>query len=122
MNVIKIVPLFAILGGCVSQPHHKPVTHNKIMNKMHTSWYASGHRTANGERFKPMGLTAAHKNLRFGVRLKLTNPDNNKSVVVRINDRGPFIKGRQLDVSKGAALRLGMLASGTKTLQVERLN
>jgi rare lipoprotein A len=60
----------------------------------------------------PSHLTAAHKSLQFGTKLKVTNQRNGKSVVVRINDRGPFHKGRVIDVSKAAAGQLGMIGSG----------
>ena len=60
----------------------------------------------------PSLLTAAHKSLRFGTKLKVTNAKNGKSVVVRINDRGPFIRGRVLDLSKAAAQNIGMVRSG----------
>jgi rare lipoprotein A len=76
------------------------------------SWYALHSRTASGERMNPSALTAAHRTLPFGTRVKVTNRKNGKSVVVRINDRGPFIKGRVLDLSKGAANRLGFIKSG----------
>ncbi len=78
----------------------------------HASWYALHSQTASGERMNPEALTAAHRSLPFGTRLKVTNPQNGRSVVVRINDRGPFIKGRVLDLSKGAARQLGMIRSG----------
>ena len=76
------------------------------------SYYKSGKRTANGERFNPYGLTAAHKKLPFGTRLKVTNLRTGKSVVVRINDRGPFIRGRVIDLSLGAARIIGLHRSG----------
>ncbi len=60
----------------------------------------------------PSHLTAAHKSLRFGTKLKVTNAKNGKSVIVRINDRGPFIRGRVLDLSKAAAQNIGMIRSG----------
>ncbi len=60
----------------------------------------------------PSNLTAAHKSLRFGTKLKVTNRNNGRSVVVRINDRGPFIRGRVLDLSKAAAQNIGMISSG----------
>jgi len=60
----------------------------------------------------PSLLTAAHKSLRFGTKLKVTNAKNGKSVVVRINDRGPFIRGRVLDLSKAAAQNIGMIRAG----------
>jgi rare lipoprotein A len=77
--------------------------------------------TANGEHFNPHGFTAASKTLPFGTRLHVTNPRNGRSVIVRVNDRGPYIKGRSLDLAKGAATALGMVAQGTATLKVVRL-
>jgi rare lipoprotein A len=76
------------------------------------SWYALTSKTASGERMNPAKLTAAHKTLPFGTKLKVTNPNNGKSVVVRINDRGPFIRGRVLDLSKAAAQRIGIISRG----------
>lgn len=76
------------------------------------SWYALHSKTASGERMNPALMTAAHKSLRFGTKLKVTNQNNGKSVVVRINDRGPFIRGRVLDLSKAAAQDIGMIRSG----------
>lgn len=75
-------------------------------------WYALTSRTASGERMNPAGLTAAHRTLPLGSKVKVTNQRNGKSLVVRINDRGPFIKGRVLDLSKGAAGRLGFIGAG----------
>jgi rare lipoprotein A len=76
------------------------------------SYYKSGKQTANGERFNPNGLTAAHRTLPFGTKLRVTNLRTGKSVVVRINDRGPFIKGRVIDLSLGAAKLVEMTTSG----------
>ena len=76
------------------------------------SWYALTSMTASGERMDPAKLTAAHPRLRFGTRVEVTNPGNGKTVVVRINDRGPFVKGRIIDVSKAAAGHLGMINAG----------
>lgn len=76
------------------------------------SWYALTSKTASGERMNASLMTAAHKSLRFGTKVKVTNNRNGKSVVVRINDRGPFIRGRVLDLSKAAASQIGMVRSG----------
>jgi peptidoglycan lytic transglycosylase len=76
------------------------------------SWYALHSRTASGERMDPSKLTAAHRSLGFGTKVQVTNARTGKSVIVRINDRGPFIRGRVLDVSKAAAGQLGMLHAG----------
>ncbi|MBX2804380.1 MAG: septal ring lytic transglycosylase RlpA family protein [Hyphomicrobiales bacterium] len=72
------------------------------------SWYQSGKVTANGERYKPDGVTAAHRTLPFGTRVQVTNRRTGRSIVVRINDRGPFIRGRIIDLSRGAKRKLGM--------------
>ena len=71
-----------------------------------------GRRTASGERFDPTDLTAAHRTLPFGSKVRVTNPRSGKSVVVRINDRGPFARGRLIDVSEAAARRIGLVAMG----------
>ena len=89
------------------------------------SWYGSqfhGRKTANGERFNMHGLTAAHRSLPFGTKVRVTNRKNGKSVVVRINDRGPFVGKRVIDLSRGAAQAVSMIGSGIApvTLQVIR--
>ncbi|WP_420960795.1 septal ring lytic transglycosylase RlpA family protein [Brucella sp. IR073] len=76
------------------------------------SWYALHSRTASGERMNPSAMTAAHRTLPLGTKVKVTNERNGRSLVVRINDRGPFIRGRILDLSKGAAARLGFIGAG----------
>lgn len=88
----------------------------------HASWYGPGFHgnlTANGEVYDQWGMTAAHKTLPFGTRLRVTNVDNGRSAVVRINDRGPFIPGRELDLSRGAADELGF--AGVATVRVQEL-
>lgn len=77
------------------------------------SWYSMTSRTASGERCNPNALTAAHRSLPFGTRVKVENVRNGRSVVVRINDRGPYSGGRIIDVTRAAARRLGILGSGT---------
>lgn len=78
-----------------------------------------GRTTANGERFNAYGLTAAHRTLRFGTCLLVTNLYNGKKTVVRVNDRGPYSGGRILDLSYGAAKAVGMLSSGTAQVRIE---
>lgn len=85
------------------------------------SWYALTSKTASGERMNPSAMTAAHRKLPFGTKLKVTNKRNGKSVVVRINDRGPFIKGRMLDLSKGAAGKLGFIGAGHTAVCIEQI-
>jgi rare lipoprotein A len=72
------------------------------------SWYHEGSRTATGERYNPDGISAAHRSLPFGTRVKVTHKRTGRSVVVRINDRGPFIRGRIIDLSRGAKRVIGM--------------
>ena len=94
------------------------------LGMMKASWYGPrfhGRLTANGEIYDQMGYTAAHKNLPFGTLLKLTNLKTNKSVVVRINDRGPYIPGRKIDLSKKVAMELGAFQHGVVKLKVEKI-
>jgi rare lipoprotein A len=86
------------------------------------SYYKSGRLTANGEHFKPMGLTAAHRRLAFGTKLQVTNLRNGKTVLVRVNDRGPFIRGRILDLSLGAAKVIGLNNSGVAKISYVVVN
>lgn len=84
-------------------------------NSCGVSWYASGSRTANGEAFNPDGLTAASKTLPFNTQVKVTNAANGKSVTVRINDRGPYVTGRCLDLARGAFSQIASLGTGAIT-------
>jgi len=84
-------------------------------NSCGVSWYASGSRTANGEAFNPDGLTAASKTLPFNTLVKVTNPANGTSVTVRINDRGPYVTGRCLDLARGAFSQIASLGTGAIT-------
>jgi len=86
----------------------------------HASWYQHGRRTANGEAFKSNGMTAAHRSLPFGTRLRVVNEKTGREVVVRINDRGPFIGGRIIDLARGAARQLGM--DGVATVSLYRMS
>lgn len=88
------------------------------------SWYGpgfAGRRTANGEIFDPSELTAAHKELPFNTIVRVHNLDNGASVVVRINDRGPFVSGRIIDLSRAGAEAIGMIGSGTARVRLEPL-
>ncbi len=85
----------------------------------HASWYSlPANITANGEQMNPNELTAAHRSLPFGTRVLVQNLSNGRSVVVRINDRGPFIGGRIIDLSKAAAASIGMIDAGTAKVRV----
>ena len=85
------------------------------------SWYRHGRVTANGEPFNPHGLTVAHKSLPFNTVVRLTNPETGAVVTARVNDRGPYIKGREFDVSLGCAQLLGIKQTGVTTLIIEIL-
>lgn len=105
------------------EPNLTPVTLEN-MGMMTASWYGPrfhGKVTANGEIYNQTALTAAHKTLPFGTLLQITNLKNGKSIIVRINDRGPYIEGRDLDLSKGTAKSLGILHRGVVKVKVEEL-
>lgn len=108
LKAIATFTLLCLITGC-----NTVETDAKSLNSstMRASWYQHGKRTANGERFIPDGYTTAHKTLPFGTNLELTH--NGKSVRVRVNDRGPFIKGKDLDLSRGAAKALGCIEKGS---------
>lgn len=107
---------FAVVAGLtmlvVTGAEAKPVTGM-------ASYYKSGYKTASGERFNPNGLTCAHRTLPFGTKLRVTNIKTGKSVIVRVNDRGPFSHGRVLDLSFGAAREVGLVASGVGRISFE---
>lgn len=93
------------------------------------SWYGNetlrqkgGHMTANGEAFDPSQLTAAHKHLPLPTYVRVTNLSNGRSIIVRVNDRGPFVDGRIIDLTSGAARRLGFYDQGTAWVRVEAVN
>jgi rare lipoprotein A len=89
------------------------------------SWYGEpfhGRLTANGERYNMYAYTAAHRLYPFGTRLRVTNLENGRSVTVRVNDRGPFVRGRIIDLSLAAATDLGMVSNGTAHVRLERVS
>jgi hypothetical protein len=93
-----------------------------VVDTMVATYYSRlfhGRRTSSGERYDRLDFTCAHKTLPFNTILKVTNPNNNKSVVVRVNDRGPFKRKRQLDLSYAAAKEIEMLQAGVMKLLVE---
>lgn len=102
----------------------KPKARGNNMAKralMRASWYGHdfhGRRAANGRSFNANGFTAAHRSLRLGTKLEVTNPRNGKTVVVEVTDRGPYIHGRDLDLSFAAARELGIIRAGVARLEV----
>jgi peptidoglycan lytic transglycosylase len=91
----------------------------KIASQGIASFYTEGQATASGEKFDTHDLTAAHPTLPFGTRLRVTNVATGRSVTVRVNDRGPYVPGRVVDVSHAAANALGMLDSGTAKVKLD---
>ena len=86
------------------------------------SWYSlPGNRTANGDRMNPSAMTAAHKSLPFGSKVRVVDQRTGKSIQVTINDRGPFVKGRIIDLSKAAATKLGFRNAGHTKVCIERV-
>jgi rare lipoprotein A len=83
------------------------------------SFYTEGTQTANGEKFDTMDMTAAHPTLPFGTRLRVTDVESGKSVTVRVNDRGPYVPGRIVDVSYSAANALGMVGKGVTNVRLD---
>ncbi|WP_260726196.1 septal ring lytic transglycosylase RlpA family protein [Dactylosporangium roseum] len=110
-------------GSPTKSPSKKPSTSSAVTNAgtCKASYYASGSKTANGENFDPDGLTAAHKTLPFNTKVRVTNLANGKSVVVRINDRGPFVSGRCLDLARGAFVTIASVSSGVINARYEVL-
>ena len=116
--------LFRIVFLCaISILHLLPATAQTQTGK--ASYYAKnfvGRKTASGERLHRDSLTCAHRNYPFGTLLRVTNISNGRQVVVRVNDRGPFRKGRIIDLSWGAAKELGMIAQGIAPVTVEKVD
>ena len=109
----KVLFLVLVFGFSACAP--------KISQKGKASYYAAkfnGRKTASGEKFRNSKLTAAHKTLPFGTKVKVTNVKNGQSVKVRINDRGPFVAGRIIDLSKKAARRIGIIDEGVGSVEI----
>jgi rare lipoprotein A len=102
----------AVLPSTSPPPGHGRISSCSEGARIVSAYYADGRRTASGERFDPNGMTAAHRTLPFGTHLKVINPRNGKVVMVRVNDRGPFVRGVTLDLSRGAAQAIGLQGTG----------
>ena len=114
ISTLLVVPL---LGGCQTTANSSDLNTLTV-----ASWYGKGRLTASGQRFDPNGYTVAHKTLPFGTKLQLTNPDNGKSIIATVNDRGPFTRGRGLDVSRGVAHHLDFIKKGITKLNMRVLD
>jgi rare lipoprotein A len=112
-TVLLLVPASSVAGDAAVASTTRVV---------HASWYGkefANRPTASGERFDPYKLTCAHRTLPLGTRLRVTNLQNGRSVMVRINDRGPYVRPRELDLSYGAARALGMVSRGVTRVRIE---
>ena len=122
MNKLIVFALLSLIfSGCSSAPS----VSKGAIEKGKASYYADkyhGRTTASGEVFNQLALSAAHQSLGFGSRVKVTNIANNKSVIVTINDRGPFIRGRIIDLSKKAFSQIASVKQGVIDVTVERLD
>ena len=97
----------------------RPESGTKTASQGIASFYTEGTQTASGEKFDTHELTAAHPTLPFGTKLRVTNVANGQSVTVRINDRGPYVPGRVVDVSYSAARTLGMVGGGVAKVKLD---
>ena len=121
MRLLTLLLTVLLLSACASTDQIDP---DGYRAEGQASWYGAKHhgrKTASGERFDQNALTAAHRQLPFGTQVLVTNLNNQKSVVVRINDRGPYARNRLIDLSKKAAEQLDMLRDGVVPVRVERL-
>jgi rare lipoprotein A len=120
-HLVILIGFVLILASCAYVPHkYYPPAEGYVT----ASWYGkdfNGRPTSSGERFDMYGFTAAHKEMDFGTKLRVTNPDNGKSVVVTVNDRGPFVSGRDLDLSYGAARQIDHIGKGVGIVKIEYL-
>ncbi len=117
-----LILAFLLMAGCAGGGHSRtePMTSGTFQRGV-ASWYGPsfhGNPTANGEPYDMWALTAAHRTLPFGTRVLVQSVDTGKSVTVRINDRGPFIRGRIIDLSYGAARELAMIGRGTENVSL----
>jgi len=117
--------LALLLAGCANRlPQRQHGSSPVLLERGQASWYGGkfhGRRTASGERFDRKAFTAAHRTLPFGTRLCVRSAASGKTVVVRVNDRGPFSKNRVIDLSESAARSLGMLKAGLAKVELWRI-
>jgi rare lipoprotein A len=121
MRLLLIAITSLLLSACASQGQVDPHGYHAEGQASYYGARHHGNKTASGERFDQNALTAAHRSLPFGSRVQVTNLRNDKTVVVRINDRGPYAKKRIIDLSQKAAEQLDMLRDGVVPVRVEQL-
>jgi len=122
----RLALLASLIAGCAhARAVSAPSAEDPPLREVGlASFYSStlvGHRTASGEPYRPEALTAAHRRLRFGTHVRVTARQSGRSVVVRINDRGPFVPGRIVDLSREAARQIGLLDVGVLEVAIEVL-
>jgi rare lipoprotein A len=117
---LLVLFVVAACGGRQAKHAEPPRHHGSALSGM-ASWYGKGQMTASGERFNKHEMTAAHRTLPFGTLVRVTNTRNGRSVVVRINDRGPYGRGRIIDLSEAAAKKLDMIDAGIVPVRLEVL-
>jgi rare lipoprotein A len=127
-RVVRVAALSILLGGLslsasAAQPHHAKPKHKPTIQIGQASWYdyKDGSKTASGQKISAKALTAAHRTLPFGSKLRVTNIRTGRSVVVVVNDRGPFHGKRIIDVNRRAAQKLGLISAGVAQVRVERI-
>ena len=135
-SALLVIAIGGSLAGCATRVPsgnpYRPIVPARLVapTRPHpqiatASWYGagfSGRRTASGEIFRQNGMTAASKTLPLGTVIRVTNVANGRSVTVRVNDRGPYVRGRAIDLSRGAAQRIGLTRQGVGTVQISRLD
>jgi rare lipoprotein A len=122
IELVPIQPTATVIAPSIAEETPAPsAPQETVIGRGSASYYAAkfdGRPTASGERFDNSAMTAAHRTLPFGSLVRVTNPANGRSVIVRINDRGPFSAGRMIDVSRAAADELGLVARGHGTVEI----
>lgn len=119
---LAILLAFFMLAGCSTLRSNHPADWVGYTESGEASYYANRHqmqKTASGERYRHELKTAAHRTIPFGARVRVTNVDNGKSVLVKINDRGPFVRGRIIDLSRSAFATIGNPAAGLLDVEIE---
>lgn len=120
-RLIGVMMCMSLLFSTQAYALERPPVAIKIVKtyKAKVSWYNYGRKTANGEFFNPYAYTVAHKTLPFGTLVAFTNLETNKRVIARVNDRGPYIRGREFDLTLKCATYLGIKKDGVVTLKIE---
>lgn len=132
MGLLFLFPMLSACSGSLSKapvvPQVNPVSfyETELLHEEegYASWYGPGfygRKTASGQRFTKHKFTCAHRKLPFGTRLQITNLQNGKSIEVTVNDRGPFIKGRVVDLSYAAAKEIGLIKAGAAPVKVKQV-